>query len=340
MGKKFVEYTSQELLLHLSLYDEISINWDEMNNSSYDDEEICGGHNFVRTIYTTSYSDDFKRLIEFINESANIYGKCPECSLPMSLKVLSVDIDKEITNSIVDSYPEDYLDDDDFCNDTTREKRLMIGRIEALLKQHMYFTKVFRCTHCASHAYRAIFKLNWITKNDDRVLTLQKIGQYPSLTKFMDFNLQQYEKLLKKFDAFDDLRKGYYMAAHGLGIGSYAYLRRVLEKLIIYKFGECQKDIGMNKTDFSKLRMDEKLKTLKDYLPNFFIKNTSIYSIVSAGIHTLNEDDCNKYYPIIKSSIELILEQEITTKKQEKMKRETTSAISAANSEIKKQIEA
>ncbi|MEB4861255.1 hypothetical protein [Priestia megaterium] len=60
---------------------------------------------------------------------------------------------------------------------------------------------------------------------------LFKIGQYPSSASIDQVDLQKYRKILDK-DKYIELNKGIGLASHGVGIGSFVYLRRILEGLI------------------------------------------------------------------------------------------------------------
>lgn len=57
--------------------------------------------------------------------------------------------------------------------------------------------------------------------------------------------------------------------------------------------------------------MDEKIVLLRDYLPIFLVENSSIYSILSKGIHSLTEDECLEFFEPMKLGIELILDEKI-----------------------------
>ena len=64
-------------------------------------------------------------------------------------------------------------------------------------------------------------------------------------------------------------------------------------------------------------RVDEKIKILKDYLPEFMVFNAVIYNIISQGIHELSEDECIEIFPILQKSIKLILDEEIAIRQKE-----------------------
>ena len=73
--------------------------------------------------------------------------------------------------------------------------------------------------------------------------------------------------------------------------------------------------------DFRQLRMEDKIQALKDHLPKFLVDNKSLYSILSTGIHQLNEEDCLSYFDTVRAGIEIILDEKLEEiKRQEKMK--------------------
>lgn len=60
--------------------------------------------------------------------------------------------------------------------------------------------------------------------------------------------------------------------------------------------------------------MDEKIKIIEDYLPEFLVENRSLYAILSTGIHDLTEDECLQYFEAVKIGIEQILDEKIIQK--------------------------
>ncbi len=60
---------------------------------------------------------------------------------------------------------------------------------------------------------------------------IQKVGQFPSLADIANDESKAYSSVLKGTDA-RELHTAIGLAAHGVGIGSYVYLRRVFEHLI------------------------------------------------------------------------------------------------------------
>ena len=81
--------------------------------------------------------------------------------------------------------------------------------------------------------------------------------------------------------------------------------------------------------------MDEKIGLLKDYLPSFLVENKSIYSILSKGIHELDENTCLEYFETMKLGIEIILDQKLEKKKQKDKEEEAKKRIAQLNGKLK-----
>ena len=75
-------------------------------------------------------------------------------------------------------------------------------------------------------------------------------------------------------------------------MGSFVYLWRVFERLITRRFEEFKVEEGWNDAKFVGKRMSEKIELLEHYLPDFLVRNKKVYSILSRGIHELQEEEC------------------------------------------------
>ena len=147
--------------------------------------------------------------------------------------------------------------------------------------------------------------------------TIVKVGQYPSVATIHIGQIKQYNKQLGE-SVSKEFTRAIGLAANGVGIGSFVYLRRIFEKLILDAYNQAKDSID---TDvFAKQRMDEKILTLRDHLPSFIVENCAIYKILSKGIHELSEDECLEHFDCLRKSIELILDEKI--EQIEKRKRE------------------
>ena len=56
--------------------------------------------------------------------------------------------------------------------------------------------------------------------------------------------------------------------------------------------------------------------------------------VLSKGVHELSEQDCLRYFPAIKLSIELILEQKIEEEKEQKRDAEVKQELETINREL------
>ena len=163
----------------------------------------------------------------------------------------------------------------------------------------------------------------FVVKGKDFVM---KVGQYPSLADI------QFAEIGKKYDevldtgSLSEFKKAIELAAHGTGVGSFVYLRRIFEGLIFQTFDQHKSTLSIEKKDFAPMWMKDKIDVLKDHLPSQLIEMKSIYSILSKGIHQLGEEECLTYFEPLKLSIELILDQkielELKRKRDEKVKEE------------------
>lgn len=175
-----------------------------------------------------------------------------------------------------------------------------------------------RCTRNKWHYLYFHFKING--------LKLTKFGQLPSLADIANDEAATYRSILNKEDAAE-LHKAIGLAAHGIGIGSFVYLRRVFERLVNKRFEEFKVIENWDEEEFRKSRMNERVGILKDHVPAFLFENREIYSILSLGIHELSEDACLKAFDYLKLSIKIILEEDKKKKEELELKLAATNAI-------------
>lgn len=80
--------------------------------------------------------------------------------------------------------------------------------------------------------------------------------------------------------------------------------------------------------------MDEKVNFLNEYLPSQLVEMKAVYGILSKGVHELSERECLTYFPALKLSITLILDQRI----EEEIKSKKDFATKKAIADIAKQV--
>lgn len=188
----------------------------------------------------------------------------------------------------------------------------------------------YRTINAKCKRYEDIFTFSIFYNVEEKYLI--KIGQYPSIADFHIHKIKQYDNL--KYD-LKEFTKAIGLAANGVGIGSFVYLRRIFENLILESFKEAKLEGKVEEETFSRSRMDEKIELLKDYLPSFLVENKSIYSILSKGIHELDENTCLEYFDPMKVGIEIILDQKLEKKKQKEKEEEAKKRIAQLNSKLK-----
>ncbi|QSR86105.1 hypothetical protein EM20IM_06215 [Candidatus Methylacidiphilum infernorum] len=184
----------------------------------------------------------------------------------------------------------------------------------------------YRCAGNESHSYHfCYFK-------DGNFFT--KVGQYPSVADFQIPQVEKYRKILGD-EKYKEFTRGIGLAAHCVGIGSFVYLRRVFEYIIEEAHKEAKKENkDFPNDEYFKARMDEKIKMVKDYLPEILVQNRKLYAILSKGIHDLTEDECKEYFKTVKNGIELILDEKIAQKEEAEKEAKLSKAIQKIRGEI------
>ena len=222
---------------------------------------------------------------------------------------------------------------DAFCiycdkESTFREVTNYSGKLSHEAALHpRFFTKNPKCTRNPSHSY--VFYLHLAVGG-----VLSKVGQYPSLEDITGSELRKYKNQLRG-GYFQELTRANGLISHGIGIGSFVYLRRIFEKLIEDHRVDFEKS-GDAISGFDGMRIEDKIEALKTVLPPALVKNRATYSILSSGIHALSEDDCRLYYPVVKAAIIQILEQDFEARERQRAEEELEAAIAEIQGKLKK----
>ncbi|MBU5214580.1 hypothetical protein [Heyndrickxia oleronia] len=198
-------------------------------------------------------------------------------------------------------------------------------KIEILNSHRIPIQLIFNCSRDSSHIYSFNFRVT------DHKLT--KIGQYPSIADLQIHDIKKYRNVLK--DDYRDFSKSIGLYSHGIGAGSFVYLRRIFENLIEENRLLASKESSWNNESFQQCKMDEKIKMLENYLPQILVENRKLYSILSKGIHELSEADCLELFPNVKLAIELILDEKIYKIEQEKKTRSVKNFVSSTFEKLK-----
>ena len=122
----------------------------------------------------------------------------------------------------------------------------------------------YACTRNSGHEYYSYY----IRGGNDIFV---KFGQYPSGADFQIPQAEKYRKVLGE-ERYKEMTRGLGLIAHGVGIGSFVYLRRVFESLIEEAHVLVQEDSNFDDEKFKKAHIDEKILLLKQHLPNFLVQ--------------------------------------------------------------------
>lgn len=156
--------------------------------------------------------------------------------------------------------------------------------------------------------------------------TVRKIGQYPSLADLNTADVRQYSSVLPKED-FREFTKAIGLAAHGVGVGSFVYLRRIFENLVQAAYLLAKDESGWDDEAYGKGRMADRIRLLEKHLPEFLVQNHSMYGILSRGLHELTESACLEAFPVMKMGIELILDEKLAAKARQAKLEQAKKAI-------------
>lgn len=208
-----------------------------------------------------------------------------------------------------------------FSNSSYSNLNLAVTENQNKLKQALGYNSLqITCARDDRHVLRF-----WYLLLKD---TVEKVGQHPSLADIANDEAATYRSVLNKSDAAE-LHKAIGLAAHGVGIGSFVYLRRIFERLVYGRFTSFKDAEGWDEAEFLKLRMDDKVKFLKGHIPDFLYENRKMYSILSKGIHELSDDVCLKAFEPLKLSIKIVLEEDAKKKEELEMQKAAAEAIKA-----------
>jgi hypothetical protein len=177
----------------------------------------------------------------------------------------------------------------------------------------------FRCARDKTH----YFCVQLLPENGKLI----KIGQYPSRATIDAPELNKFKKILPE-EKLSDMKRAIGLFSHGIGAGSFVYLRRVFEHLIYEAKEDAEKDSKLDIETFERSRMSEKVEMLKDYLPNFLTKNKSTYGILSKGVHELSEEECINSFSLLEKTIEFILSEKLEKKEKKDMEDAITKDLS------------
>lgn len=201
------------------------------------------------------------------------------------------------------------------------------------MKRYNTFGAIMKCKRYGTLLYYLVhFERG--TEAEQDTWYMSKVGQYPSVADFHIGQVHKYNKVLPK-DKMREFTKAIGLAANGIGVGSFVYLRRIFEYLVSGALEIAKNDKpDFDANTFSSAKMNTKIQMLSGYLPDYLVEHNAIYGILSKGIHELSEDECKGYFGVLKASIELILEEKLDAYQKEKRKKDISVALSQIAGEM------
>ena len=163
---------------------------------------------------------------------------------------------------------------------------------------------------------------------------MKKIGQYPSVADLSFPELKEYRKVMTKEDE-KELKRAIGLFASGIGVGSFVYLRRIFERIIVTASRKAIEEGKIKEEEFGKAHVDEKIKMLAEYLPKSLANNPVFYGIISKGIHELSEEDCIEFFPVMQSFIMMILRQWEKIRRDEEEEKKLAASLSHIAAKVK-----
>lgn len=180
------------------------------------------------------------------------------------------------------------------------------------------------------------FYFHWdAAARKDELGTLQKIGQFPSFADLSFPDTKRFRALLGQ-ERYAEYHRGLGLFAHGVNIGAFIYLRRILESLVEEAHAEESVAAGWDEAVYQNAKMDQRIALLAHRLPATLVENAGTYGILSKGVHQLTEEECGRYFQTVHAAIELILSEKLQQKERERRVSEVRSAVAAATGELRK----
>jgi len=270
------------------------------NVSLYEDKKF---NLYANIDETFSYidKDNLNEIIKYLGLSNNgkLISDCIWCDghFPFNLEIETRNFYQSTDRLYLGrdaSFIQDFFD---FKSPEILNHRILNSSIEDQIITIDYH---FVCTNNQYHEY--CMKILLI-KVENQII-IKKIGQYPENIALGRYDSETYNKILREFDdSYVDYQNSEKSYRRGLYVGAIEYLRRVFEKMI--KFYLSKNSIVIDK----KANMKDKIKTVKEYFDDQIQESLyPLYSALSAGVHTMPEEDCKKHYDHLKVIIDIQLQ--------------------------------
>lgn len=330
MSENKLEYYYEkgfDFLFTSPLYDKYKINLDIISKTEVDVINDGTEESGPDLVYYDEYyeSENFSFIKSIIFTKTEVIEYCPMCGNNEIIYLSGKEVPEELIKNPIQVHSYKWENEEcEYAYDSALNKwkqRLSFFR-EKCIDQHGNFTVSAKCKK--GHEFQATFH---VTKDWDLI----KIGQYPSRMEFERY-IKDYSKVLSK-ENNRELNSAIGLATHGVGAGSYVYLRRVFERLVFDIFNkEYKGEVTLDQ--FISKKMEEKLKTLDIHF-NDKINKKLLYGILSKGIHELDESECKEYFNLVLQAVLIILEEQLERKEKINRENEIAKLINDVHDKLK-----
>lgn len=259
-------------------------------------------------LYESVIIDNPEKAVTLLGSSLNIDCFCTEC--------------RKDSTYVANEMP-------DFKNYQINKVSVLQSRETAedrFLRTNLCIERSLFCSRDNTHMLHFVFV---VSKS-----SVTKIGQYPSIADLDYGYIRKYRKVLDK--DYSEFSKAIGLYANGVGIGSYVYLRRIIERLIEEAHIKKLKTSEWNEEIYCRSKFGEKIDLVSDALDTDAVSVLKpLYSILSKGVHELSEEECIKHFDELKYAIEYILDDKLAILERENKRKEIASKINNIQSTIK-----
>lgn len=268
MKKNYLSDISIEnLIIELGLYNSVLIDTADILVVSLSDV------NYTQLII----SKDVQRLLEVIYGNSKVFLPCPYCEKEMIFECFDV-VEKIHSNSNKHQMTKFFIPKDgilarcknelEWDGEQTYQEYLEMWKNSSsskILKAVSNFQIGFKCANDDQHTI--IVNLQIEKSENNNILILKKVGQYPSMADLQFYAFKKYKKLLGNY--YTELTKAVGLYASGIGVGAFVYLRRILETLVEEIHIECKKNIDWEEEKYKNSKFVDRITMCEKY--NAFI---------------------------------------------------------------------
>jgi len=185
----------------------------------------------------------------------------------------------------------------------TGDKENKHPKIVSLIDEHKKFGLDLTCPFCQSTLH-----LYYVYNNSqiEKIATFPDVmGGYKAKYKVLR-NLKNNTNQFDYYNEFIESCYSYYKI--NSGIGAFCYLRRCLENFVKDTWNDMRSEGIITELYDSKKKFSEKIEIVKVNVDNdIYRMMPKLYGILSKGIHELDEEECLKYFEVLKDIVFTLL---------------------------------